>query len=226
MNREEFEALLDEYRARDIHFLHLKTNTRDWFFVIDDSYYLTYRDDKKEIVVSWLVKPKDDKHEPFYFYNTNNRGFNLWYGDVIAEFDAMDDKQFYNEPYYEDLYFNYMNENEKVPLKDFLAVVPRTNYKLFDDYLLCDEIGSGLDKVEKSYKVDNSSIANQFRFWVRQEEIKPFNYVLRDPVKSPAINLEQVEEIIPAHTNVRFVFDDGSVRLLKELIASKDKAST
>ena len=44
MNREEFEALLDEYRARDMHFLHLKSNLRNWFFVIDDSYYLTYRD--------------------------------------------------------------------------------------------------------------------------------------------------------------------------------------
>ena len=63
MNAEQFEAMLDEYRAQNIHFLHLKTNTRDWFFIIDDSYYLTYRDDKKEIVVSWLVKPKDDAHE-------------------------------------------------------------------------------------------------------------------------------------------------------------------
>ena len=163
MNSEQFEALLDEYRAKDIHFLHLKTNTRDWFFVIDDSYYLTYRDDKKEIVVSWLVKPKDNSHEEFYFYNTNGRSFNLWYGEVIAEFEAMDDRKFYNEPYYEDLYFNYLNEDEKVPLKDFLAVIPRTNYKIFGNYLLCDEIGSGFDKVEKSYKSDTSSIGAQIR---------------------------------------------------------------
>ena len=77
MTQQQFEALLDEYLARDIHFLHLKTNLRDWFFIIDDSYYLTYHDDKKEIVVSWLVKPKDTSHEEFYFYNTNNRGFSL-----------------------------------------------------------------------------------------------------------------------------------------------------
>ena len=226
MNAEQFEALLDEYRAQNIHFLHLKTNTRDWFFVIDDSYYLTYRDDKKEIVVSWLVKPKDADHEEFYFYNTNNRGFNQWYGDVIHDFEEMDDKEFYHEPYYEDLYINYMNEEEKVPLRDFLAVVPRTNYKIFGSFLLCDEIGSGLDKKDLPYKTDNSTIANQFKFWLRMEDIAPFNYVLREPVKFPAINLDEVEEIIPAHTNVRFVFDDGSVRLLKELIASKDKAST
>ena len=221
MNSEQFEALLDEYRARDIHFLHLKTNLRDWFFVIDDSYYLTYRDDKKEIVLSWLVKPRDNSHEEFYFYNTNGRGFNQWYGDVVAEYDALDDKDFYNEPYYEDLYFSYMNETEKVPLKDFLAVIPRTSYKIFGNYLLCDEIGSGLDKREKSYKGDTSSIGAQIRFWLNTEEIKPFNYVLRDPVKNPAINLGQIEEIIPAHTNVRFVFDDGSVRVLKELLKTK-----
>ena len=189
MNAEQFEAMLDEYRAADIHFLHLKTNLRDWFFVIDDSYYLTYRDDKKEIVVSWLVKPKDDKHE-----------------------------EFYNEPYYEDLYFNYMNEDEKVPLKNFLAVIPRTNYKVFGTFLLCDEIGSGLDKKELPYKSEDSSIANQFKFWLRREDIVPFNYILRDPIKFPAINLAEIEEIIPVHTNIRFVFDDGSVRVLKELL--------
>ena len=224
MNAEQFEALLDEYRARDIHFLHLKANLHDWFFIIDDSYYLTYRDDKKEIVVSWLVKPKDDKHEEFYFYNTNGRGFNQWYGDVIYEYDNMDEREFYHEPFYQDLYINYMNEEEKVPLKDFLAVVPRTNYKLFGDFLLCDEIGSGLDKDEKSYKGDNSIIGAQFRFWTRQEEIKPFNYILREPVKSPAINLAQIEDIIPAPTNVRFVFDDGSVRVLKQILEDKANA--
>ena len=225
MTQEQFENLLEEYRAQNVHFLHLKTNTRDWFFIIDDSYYLTYRDDKKEIVVSWLVKPKDDAHEEFYFYNTNNRGFNQWYGDVIHEFDNMEDKNFYHEPYYEDLYFSYMNEDEKVPLKDFLAMVPRTNYKIFGDFLLCDEIGEGLDKEEKSSRVDNSTIGNQIRFWLNREEIKPFNYVLREPVKFPAINLNQIEEIIPAHTNVRFVFDDGSVRALKQILADKNSAT-
>ena len=117
-----------------------------------------------------------------------------------------------------------MNENEKVPLKDFLAVVPRTNYKLFGDFLLCDKIGNGLKKVERSYKSDDSTIAAQFRFWLNLDEIKPFNYVLDEPIKFPAINLAQVEEIIPAHTNVRFVFDDGSVRVLKQILA--DKAAT
>ena len=191
------------------------------FFIIDDSYYLTYRDDKKEIVVSWLVKPRDDKHEEFYFYNTNNHGFNQWYGDVIAEYDAMDEREFYHEPFYQDLYISYMNEDEKVPLKDFLAVVPRTNYKLFGNFLLCDEIGSGLKKEQRAYKGDDSTIAAQFRYWLNMEEIKPFNYIVDEPVKSPAINLAQVEEIIPAHTNVRFVFDDGSVRVLKQILADK-----
>lgn len=218
LTRDEFERLLDEYRARDIHFLHLKTNSREWFFIIDDSYYLTYRDDKKEIAVSWLIKPRDDKHEEFYFYNTNNRGFDEWYGDVVAQYDAMEDREFYHEPYYEDIYINYMNEEEKVPLKNFMAVVPRTNYKIFGNFLLCDEIGSGLKKEEKAYRSENSTLVNQFRFWLQLEEIKPFNYVLEDPVKSPAINLSQIEEIIPGHTNVRFVFDNGSVHLLQTLL--------
>lgn len=221
MTAEQFENLLDEYRARDVHFLHMKTNTRDWFFIIDDSYYLTYRDDKKEIVVSWLIKPRDNKHEKFYFYNTNNRGFDEWYGDVVAEFDKMEDKQFYHEPYYEDIFISYMNEDEKVPLKDFMAVVPRTEYKLFGDYLLCGEIGGGLKKEERSYKSNDSTLMNQFRFWLNMEEIKPFNYVLDAPIKHPAINLAQVEEIIPAHTNVRFVFDNGAVHLLRTLLESK-----
>ena len=225
MSPEQFENLLEEYRAQNIHFLHLKTNTRNWFFIMDDSYYLTYRDDKKEIVVSWLVKPKDDAHEEFYFYNTNNRGFNQWYGDVIHEFDQMEEKNFYHEPYYNDLYINYMNEDEKVPLKDFLAMVPRTNYKIFGDFLLCDEIGEGLDKKEKSYRSEDSTIANQFKFWLRMEDIAPFNYVLRDPIKFPAINFNQIEEIVPAHTNVRFVFDDGSVRALKQILADKNSAN-
>ena len=201
MNSEQFEALLEEYRAQNIHFLHLKTNTRNQFFIMDDSYYLTYRDEKKEIVVSWLVKPKDNKHEAFYFYNTNNRGFNQWYGDVIHEFDNMEEKNFYHEPHYNDLYINYMNEEEKVPLKDFLAVIPRTNYKIFGDFLLCDEIGTGLDKKEKYYRSEDSTIANQFKFWLRMEDIAPFNYVLHNPIKFPAINLNQIEEIIPAHSN-------------------------
>ena len=122
----------------------------------------------------------------------------------------MEDKNFYHEPYYEDIYFSYMNEEEKVPLKDFLAVV---------------QIGSGFNKKDLPYKTDNSTIANQFKFWLRREDITPFNYVLRDPVKSPAINLSEIEEIIPAHTNIRFVFDDGSVRAFKQILADKNSAN-
>ena len=225
MNREEFEALLDEYRARDIHFLHLKTATRDWFFVIDDSYYLTYRDDKKEIVISLLIKPRDDKHEDYYFYNTNNRSFDEWNADVCERYNKMDGKEFYHAPHYENIFISYMNENEKVPLKDFLAVVPRTDYMLFGNYLLCDEIGSGLDKSERSYRTDDSTIGAQIRYWLNFEDIKPFNYVLRDPVNSPAINLGEIEEIIPAHTSVRFIFDNGSVKVLKRLLDNEADAS-
>ena len=221
MNREQFEAMLDEYRARNIHFLHLKTNNRDWLFIADDSYYLTYRDDKKEIVLSLKIVPCDDEHEDYYFYNTNNRPFDDWYQDVCEQFNKLDDKEFYHAPHYENIFISYMNEDEKVPLKDFLAVVPRTRYILFGDFLLCDEIGSGLDKNDRAYKSDDSTIANQIKYWLNFEDIKPFNYVLREPVKSPAINLAQVEEITPAHASIRFVFDNGSVDVLKKMLAAK-----
>lgn len=222
----DFEKLLDEYRGRGVHFVHLKTSAgRDLFFILDDSYYLTYRDDKKEIAISLPVKPKDDKHEEIWYYNTNKRSFDDWYADICEAYDQLDDAEFYSAPNYEDIHISYVNEEEKVPLKDFLAMIPKTTYKVFGDFVLFDEIGSGLDKIEKSYRVDEESLRMQIRNWLHFDEefIKAFNYAVAEPVKSLAVRIDTIEEVVPAHTNVRFVFDNGSVQILKEILKGREK---
>lgn len=216
-----FENILKEYRSRGIHFIHLKTDKRDLFFIIDDSYYLTYRDDKKEIALSIPLNPKDKNHDKIYHYNTNNRSFDDWYEKVKEIYNSMSDKDFYNAPDYNDIQMNYLNEEEKVPIKDFLAVLPKTSYKIFDNFMIFDEIGTGLDKIKKRYQVEEKGISPLIRYWLNEEEMSSSNYVLREPMKSLAININDIEEIVPAHTNVRFVFDDGSVEILREILKNK-----
>ncbi len=86
-----------------------------------------------------------------------------------------------------------------------------------------EEIGTGLDKVEKKYQAaQEDSMASQIKYWLHfnDEDIKAFNYVIAEPLKKfSAINLDAVTEIIPAHTNVRFIFDTGSVNVLKKILA-------
>ena len=65
----------------------------------------------------------------------------------------------------------------------------------------------------------------QIKYWLHfnDEEIRAFNYVIAEPLKKfSAINLDAVTEIIPAHTSVRFVFDTGSVDVLKKILAEKN----
>ena len=218
-----FENLLKEYRSRGIHFIHLKTDKRDLFFIIDDSYYLTYRDDKKEIALSIPLLPKDNKHEKIYHYNTNNRSIDEWYDNVNALYNMMSDKDFYNAPNFYDIQMNYLNEEEKVPLKDFLAVIPKTTYKLIGNYIIFDQIGCGLDKTKKKYHVEESGITPLIRYWLNEEEMSSFNYELREPINSLAINFDDIEEIVPAHTNVRFVFDNGSVKVFKKILDKRNE---
>ncbi len=218
----DFEKLLQEYRNNGIHFLHLNTSMRSLFFILDDSYYLTYRDDKKEIALSIMLEPRDDKHKPIYLYRTNDRSFDDWFSDVCKDFEELEDKEFYHVPHYRNIYMNYINENEKVPVRDFLALIPKTKYKILNNYIIFDEIGTGLDKVEKKYKTSqDSTMGAQIKYWLRfnEEEIKAFNYVIAEPLKNfSAINLDAIEEIIPAHTSVRFVFDNGSIEVLKKIL--------
>lgn len=219
----EFEKILQFYRENGVHFLHLNTSQRSLFLILDDSYYLTYRDDKKEIVLSIMLNPRDNNHKPIYLYRTNDRSFDDWYSDVCKDFEIMPEKEFYHAPHYRDIYINYMNENDKVPLKNFLAVIPQTKYQILNNYIIFEEIGTGLDKVEKKYQAaQEDSMASQIKYWLHfnDEDIKAFNYVIAEPLKKfSAINLDAVTEIIPAHTNVRFVFDTGSVNVLKKILS-------
>lgn len=220
-----FENIIDEYRSRGFHFIHLKThNQRDLFFILDDSYYLTYRDDKKEIALSLPINPKDESHDKIYHYNTNNRSIDEWYDKVKELYNTMTDKNFYDEPDFYDIQMNYLNEEEKVPLKDFLAVIPKTKYKVIANYIIFDEIGSGFDKVKRKYHIEESGITPLIRYWLNEEEMASFNYELRDPVKSLAVNFNDIEEIVPAHTNVRFVFDNGSVEVLKSILNRRNES--
>ena len=52
-----------------------------------------------------------------------------------------------------------------------------------------------------------------------EDEIKAFNYVSAEPMrKFSAISLDAVEEIIPAHIGIRFIFDNGSIEVLKKIL--------
>ena len=167
----DFEKILQEYRSNGVHFIHLNTATRSLFFILDDSYYLTYRDDKKEIVLSLMVEPRDDKHKPIYFYRTNERSFDDWFADACKDFDELKDKEFYHTPHYRNIYMNYINENEKVPVRDFLAVIPKTSYRIINNYIIFDEIGTGLDKVAGNYKTaQDDTMGAQIKYWLRFNE--------------------------------------------------------
>lgn len=218
----DFEKLLQEYRSKGVHFLHLNTSMRSLFFILDDSYYLTYRDDKKEIALIIMLEPRDDKHKPIYLYRTNDRSFDDWFADACKDFEDIPDKEFYHVPHYRNIYMNYINEAEKVPVKDFLAFIPKTNYNIINNYIIFEEIGTGLDKVGKNSKpMQDDTISAQIKYWLRfnEEEIKAFNYVIAELMKKfSAINLDAIEEIIPAHTSVRFVFDNGSIEVLKKIL--------
>lgn len=219
--KDKFESLLQEYRRLGVHFVNVKTGNRELFLILDDSYYLTYRDSSKEIAVSIPIKPKDSDREEISHYNTNNRSFDEWYNDVCDAYEEMSDKDKYHAPNYMDIRINYMNEDEKVPLKDFLAVLPKTSYKFFGDYVMFDKIGAALTKVERRYHVDEDSINPLIRYWRHFDEIKPMVFEYVDPIENLAINLHDIEEVSPRHSSARFVFDNGSVQILKEILKAK-----
>ena len=200
--KDKFESLLHEYRRQGVHFLKLKTSYRDLFLILDDAYYLTYRDASKEIAVSIPIKPKSSDRAVIDHYNTNNRSFDEWFQHVCE-------------------LINYMNEDEKVPLKDFLALLPKTDYRFFSDYIFFEQIGEGFEKVEKNYRVEESSINPLIRYWRHFDEIKPFVYEPFNPVEKLAVNLYDILEIVPEPQSARFVFDTGSVQILKKLLEIK-----
>ena len=218
-----FTELLDEYRATGLHFLNIKTRNRDLFFVLDDSYYLTYRDASKEIVFSLPLNPKPGTGaETVFYYNTNNRPLDNWYDDVVcAEYAIMNDRDKYFEPDFRDIEISYLNEEQKVPLKKFLALLPRTEYKVLGNMIFFNRIGSDVKRVEQAYQAEERSINPIIRYWLKSEEIKPTIYELVNPVEALTINVDDIEEITGRPTNARFVFDDGSIGMLRDILEGK-----
>ena len=218
-----FNELLDEYRRQGLHFLNIKTRHRELFFVLDDSYYLTYRDETKEIVFSLPLKPKPNSGAKLiYQYNTNNRPLDDWYDDAVcAEYAIMNDRDKYFEPDFRDIEISYMNEEQKVPLKKFLALLPRTNYKVLGNMIFFERIGSDVKRVERAYHTEERSINPIIRYWLNSDEIKPSIYELVNAVEALTINVDDIEEITGRPTNARFVFDDGSIRMLRDILESK-----
>ena len=162
--RDKFESLLQAYRESGVHFLNLKTARSEFFLILDDSYYLTYRDSSKEIAMS-------------------------------------------------------------IPLKDFLAVLHKTNCKFFGDYVMFDKTGERLEKIEKNYtNKEGVHIPAQIRNWLHfdEEEMKPFNFELVNPIENFALNLNCVEEITPSPYSAGFIFNNGSVQVLKKILEDKE----
>lgn len=218
-----FTELLDEYRKQGFHFLNIKTRHRDLFFVLDNSYYLTYRDESKEIVFSIPIKAKPGSGaQTVYQYNTNNRSLDDWYDDVVCkDYAEMDDRDKYLAPDFNDIEISYMNEEQKVPLKKFLALLPRTEYKVLGNMIFFNRIGSDVKRVEKAYHQEERSINPLIRYWLNSEEIQPSVYELVNPVEALTINVDDIEEITGRPTNTRFVFDDGSIRMLRDILNNK-----
>lgn len=218
-----FTELLDEYRKQGFHFLNIKTRHRDLFFVLDNSYYLTYRDESKEIVFSIPIKAKPGSGaQTVYQYNTNSRSLDDWYDDVVCkDYAEMDDRDKYLAPDFNDIEISYMNEEQKVPLKKFLALLPRTEYKVLGNMIFFNRIGSDVKRVEKAYHQEERSINPLIRYWLNSEEIQPSVYELVNPVEALTINVDDIEEITGRPTNTRFVFDDGSIRMLRDILNNK-----
>ena len=222
--RDKFESLLKSYIEIGVHFLNLKTARKEFFMILDDSYYLTYRDSSKEIAMSIPLKPKVKGAETIHMFNTNSRPLDDWHKDVCDVYDIMSDRTEYQPPSYNDIHISYMNEDEKVPLKDFLAVLHKTNCKFFGEYVMFDKIGERLEKVEKAYtNKEGVHIPAQIRNWLHfdEEEMKPFNFEIVNPIENFTLNLNYVEEITPSPYSTRFIFDNGSVQVLKKILEDK-----
>ncbi len=225
MNRQEENAdvnplkqILEEYRSMGVHFLKVTTWKKEYLLILNDSYYLTYWDDFEDIVYSIVIRPKEGtKKEPIEYCDMKHRNLNEWYKDVRTAFEARDDKDSYEQPHRRDIRIGYLNEDERVPLKDFVSIIPRTEYRIFGDYVLFLEIGTGLRKVEKSYHPAEKG--PQFiSLWMHSHEMRRFRYELDHMIRMVTIHTSDIREIVPAVCDARFAFDDGDVKVLKSIL--------
>ncbi len=213
-----FQQLLEEYRSMGIHFLKLVTKKKEYLLILNDSYYLTYWDDSEDVVYSIVIHPKQGVDKaPIEHCDMNHRNLDEWYKEVRQSFEAREDKDSYEPPHRRNIRISYVNEDEKVPLKDFLAVIPRTEYRTFGNFILFLEVGTGLRKTENSYYPDEKS--HPFiNLWMHRKEMRRLRYELEHPTQMVAIHTDDIREIYPAVYGARFAFDDGDVKVLRDVL--------
>ena len=213
-----FEQLLQEYRTMGIHFLKVVTTKKEFLLILNDSYYMTYWDDSQEVVFSIVISPKEGvAKEPIEHYDMNQRNLDEWYKEVRRDFEARPDKDDYNPPHRKDIRISYMNEMERAPLKDFVAIIPRTEYRVFGDYIMFLEIGTGLKRAEKYYHANEPNVNPVIDLWLNRKALRRFNYELEHVEQALTIHANDIKEIRPAVYGTRFAFDDGDVKILRDI---------
>jgi len=218
LDKSDFSRLLAEYRSLGVHFLKIATDKQEYLFIMDDSYYMTHWDDAEDIVYSLTLQPKDGSNvEPLAFYEMNHRNLQAWYQEAKASFAQRDDKDLYEEPHRNNIRISYLNEDKKVPLRDFLDIMPRTEYRVCGDYVLFLEIGTDLKKVEKSYHDSGIAEPAFLNNWMHRREFRRFHYQLIGKEHMVTLPKFVIRSIMPVDYGTRFVFDDGDVRVFRHV---------
>ena len=216
--KSDFDRVLAEYRSLGVHFLKLLTDKQEYLFIMDDSYYMTYWEDTEDIVYSLTLQPKAGSGaEPLEFYEMNHRNLQEWYQEAKKNFAARADKELYEEPHRRNIRISYLNEENKVPLRDFLDIIPRTEYRSCGDYILFLEIGASLKKIEKVYHQGEEKLPSFLNLCMHRKEIRRFTYERVHTEHMLTLHKSAIKSILPAEYGSRFVFDDGDIRVFRHI---------
>ncbi len=213
-----FAQLLAEYRSLGVHFLKLVTDKQEYLFIMDDSYYMTYWEDTEDIVYSLTLQPKTGSGAaPLEFYEMNHRNLQEWYQDAKKSFAARADKDLYEEPHRSNIRISYLNDETKVPLKDFLDIIPRTEYRVCGSYILFLEMGTSLKKIEKVYHEGEEKWPAFLNLCMHRKEIRRFTYEQVHTEHMLSLHESAIKSVLPADYGSRFVFDDGDIRVFRHI---------
>ena len=213
-----FERVLAEYRSLGVHFLKLVTDKQEYLFIMDDSYYMTYWEDNEDIVYSLTLQPREGSGaEPLEFYEMNHRNLQEWYQEAKKSFAARKDKELYEAPHRRNIRISYLNDDTKVPLKDFLDIIPRTEYRACGSFLLFLEMGTSLRKMEKIYRQGEDKLPSFLNLCMHHKEIRRFTYELVHKEHMLSLHESAIKAILPADYGSRFVFDDGDIRVFRHI---------
>ncbi len=218
----DFEKLLQEYRSMGIHFLKIYTTKREFLLILNDSYYMTQWDDSKDLVFSIKLNPKEGiNKEPIEHYDMNQRSLDEWYKEIRKAYDARPDKDDFEPPHRRNIRISYQGESEYAPLKDFVSIIPRTEYRIFGDYIMFLEIGTGLHRAEKYYRVNDPNVKPVINLWLNRKELRRFEFELEHAEQAITIHASDIKGIRPAMYGTRFAFDDGDVKILKDIYVGR-----